>query len=206
MTNAEKWMLAVVLVLHAVGLVGIGWMQLPLLILATPINLVITAALVITASVSRHFLLVCLAVAAVGFGIEVLGVNTGWPFGGYAYGNALGPKLLGTPLVIGLNWLVLLLGSTAIAQRMALTTAVKVLVTASLMTLFDWVMEPVAIALGFWRWAGHYPPWQNYEAWFAISALMGWFVLTAKAPMRPQFSAAVFLVQALFFVLLRLLL
>ena len=49
------------------------------------------------------FLLICIS----SFVIEVAGVKTGQVFGNYAYGNSLGIKLLNTPLIIGLNWLLL---------------------------------------------------------------------------------------------------
>ncbi len=39
-----------------------------------------------------------------GLGVEALGVATGFPFGRYAYGTALGPQLVGVPLVIPLAW------------------------------------------------------------------------------------------------------
>ncbi|MFD0822936.1 carotenoid biosynthesis protein, partial [Micromonospora zhanjiangensis] len=39
-----------------------------------------------------------------GLAVEALGVATGVPFGTYAYSGALGPKLLGVPLVIPLAW------------------------------------------------------------------------------------------------------
>lgn len=39
-----------------------------------------------------------------GLVVEVVGVATGFPFGGYGYGGALGPKLAGVPLIIPLAW------------------------------------------------------------------------------------------------------
>jgi putative membrane protein len=43
-------------------------------------------------------------ITAGGFAVEALGVATGFPFGDYAYSGALGPRLLGVPLVIPLAW------------------------------------------------------------------------------------------------------
>jgi len=42
--------------------------------------------------------------AAGGLAIEAVGVATGFPFGSYVYGDALGPKLLDVPLVVPLAW------------------------------------------------------------------------------------------------------
>ena len=41
---------------------------------------------------------------ATGMLVEWIGVHTGYLFGSYDYGTVLGPKLLGVPLIIGINW------------------------------------------------------------------------------------------------------
>jgi bisanhydrobacterioruberin hydratase len=46
-------------------------------------------------------------------------------------------------------------------------------VAAGLTVAFDAVMEPVAIALGYWTWTGGAIPLRNYAAWFLISAVLG---------------------------------
>ena len=48
---------------------------------------------------------------------EILGVQLGWIFGDYQYGEALGYKLFGVPLLIGVNWTLLTLITGAIAQQ-----------------------------------------------------------------------------------------
>ena len=40
--------------------------------------------------------------------IEIIGVRTGYIFGNYNYGNVLGIKVYDTPIVIGVNWLMLI--------------------------------------------------------------------------------------------------
>lgn len=45
-----------------------------------------------------------LATTAGGFAVEAIGVHTGFPFGRYTYSAALGPRVLGVPLVIPLAW------------------------------------------------------------------------------------------------------
>ncbi|MFW5803961.1 MAG: carotenoid biosynthesis protein [bacterium] len=53
------------------------------------------------------FFVVSILIAIVGFLVEVLGVQTGIIFGSYQYGETLGPKLFQVPLIIGINWLML---------------------------------------------------------------------------------------------------
>ena len=57
------------------------------------------------------FLIWCLIVYTVTFSLEVLGTSTGIIFGSYTYGNTLGLKFLGVPLIIGFNWVFVILGS-----------------------------------------------------------------------------------------------
>ena len=40
---------------------------------------------------------------------EAIGVNTGLLFGTYEYGANLGFKIFGVPLIIGVNWTVLII-------------------------------------------------------------------------------------------------
>jgi len=54
------------------------------------------------------FYISLIAVSIIGFLIEVIGVKTGYIFGRYYYGQSLGYHLLSVPLLIGLNWGVLL--------------------------------------------------------------------------------------------------
>jgi putative membrane protein len=46
-------------------------------------------------------------IAVAGFFIEAIGVNTGLIFGNYVYKTTLGWKFLETPLIIGVNWILL---------------------------------------------------------------------------------------------------
>ena len=54
----------------------------------------------------------------IGWGMEVIGTKTGFIFGQYYYTDALGPALLGVPLVIGLMWFALAYMGYVIANLM----------------------------------------------------------------------------------------
>ena len=43
---------------------------------------------------------------------------------------------------------------------------------ASLATIFDALMEPVAVRLGYWQWSGGVIPWFNYASWWLVSLSM----------------------------------
>jgi len=115
---------------------------------------------------------------------ELVGTTTGWPFGAYRYGDALGPKILErVPYAIPLSWFYLGLATTVIASHLAARVgperraAATVLIGAWLLTVWDLVLDPAmahpAMPLKFWVWheEGAYfgMPLANFAGW-AITA------------------------------------
>ncbi|WP_373188975.1 bisanhydrobacterioruberin hydratase [Halolamina sp.] len=111
--------------------------------------------------------------AAYAYGIEYVGIETGFPYGEFFYGVDLGPMVGGVPLALPVFFLplvfnayllcLLLLGSTA--ER----TAVRLLTVIALVLTMDVVLDPGAVALGFWRYPGggafYGVPLSNYAGW-----------------------------------------
>jgi len=73
---------------------------------------------------------------------------------------------------------------------------------ATLAVIFDWLMEPVAIKLGFWKWQGDIPVY-NYVCWFFISLLMLVLFRACKFNKQNKFAVNLLLIQLLFFLILR---
>ncbi|MCS7037527.1 MAG: carotenoid biosynthesis protein [Saprospiraceae bacterium] len=147
---------------------------------------------------------------AVGFGVEVLGVNTGWPFGHYEYGSVLGPKVAGTPLMLGINWTLVTYCSFYALDRVLpkLSVVAFAPLAAALPTALDYLIEPVAIHFGMWTWPSTgLPPWQNYAGWYATSLLLA-IVWRLTIPPSLQNRAALPLLglQTAFFAVLGLVL
>ncbi|MGH1366174.1 MAG: carotenoid biosynthesis protein [Calditrichia bacterium] len=141
---------------------------------------------------SSYFIVWMAIVVVSTFLIEYAGVSTGKVFGRYEYGRTLQPQLLEVPLSIGFAWLGMLLSSAAIVQKLAGTRNMSHLANAAgiafFMVLFDIVMEPAAVALGYWNWFNQPIPIQNYAAWFAIGFVLAFIglrfgVLTKRLPM-----------------------
>ena len=130
------------------------------------------------------FWVYCSVAFSVGFLIEVAGVHTGVIFGNYAYGEVLGFKIAEVPLVIGTNWLLLSYLCGSVTDRLPVALILKVLVAAGLMTLLDFVIEPVAMQLDFWQWQGGSIPSQNYLAWYGVSAVL--FFMYFKMPFQKK--------------------
>ncbi|MEM1596993.1 MAG: carotenoid biosynthesis protein [Pyrobaculum sp.] len=113
--------------------------------------------------------------AAVGFTVECLGVNFGFPFGAYEYGRLLGPKLGGVPLAIPLLWFV-------VTYVSYLGAGGRKLLAAALATLWDAALDPLFSAVGLWRWQGGSVPYTNYLGWLLTSAA----IVALYGPVRPS--------------------
>jgi hypothetical protein len=154
---------------------------------------------------NRSFLLFAIITFLVGYFSEVLGVHTGLIFGDYSYGATLGFKLWEVPILIGANWLILVLASGYLANSIPIATWLKPIIAALLMVGLDVLIEPVAVYFDFWSWAGGSIPFKNYIGWFAISLILQ--ILFFKLPFTKYnfLAGKVFFIQLFFFLILRLL-
>lgn len=199
--------IGLVLILHMVGLVALATPLAPWVVPLTPVNLLLTAgAMAVFAKLDRRTVLFAFVVGALGYFVEVLGVWTGRVFGEYAYGDVLGFKLLNVPLLIGLNWSMLVFAIGVPLSRSSLPVWAKVLMGSLAMVVLDLLIEPVAIHLGFWSWEQHTVPLQNYIAWGLVSAVF--FTLFFLLPVQRENPVARFVLaaQVLFFAGLNLVL
>ncbi|MBL0357515.1 MAG: carotenoid biosynthesis protein [Chitinophagaceae bacterium] len=82
---------AIAILFHIVGLMGILVFKSDLIIRSTAMNLLLSFSLIIWTQENKNkfFWLFTILVFAIGFGAEVIGVNTGLLFGDYHYGNVL---------------------------------------------------------------------------------------------------------------------
>lgn len=130
-------------------------------------------------------------VASVGISLtsELLGTSTGFPFGDYTYLNGLGYKIAGlVPFTIPLSWFYLGLSAYLLARNGLvrsglawnygpLKLAGAVLIGATLLMSWDFVLDPAMsqTAMPFWYW--HQPgaffgmPYQNFAGWLATGAV-----------------------------------
>ncbi len=156
--------------LHVVGVAGMVSPWSDEFVKLTPIHLVLTLLLMMVPDRTAGVRLWLYAgtVMLGTFLIELAGVQTGMIFGDYTYGNVMGPKVFGTPLLIGVNWFILSYAIGVTLSRLRLHPVLLSAVGATVMTGLDILIEPVAIMLGFWDWNGPVPV-QNYVAWFIIT-------------------------------------
>ena len=175
--------------------------------LAAALFLALAGLLVLVGTRSVRERLLLLAVALLGFAAEVLGVHTGVPFGAYEYTDALGPRLLGVPLVMAFAWMTLAGYVKRMLARFRLAAWVETVVAAAWLTAFDLLIDPLASnQLGYWRWAerGAYfgVPLKNFAGWFVVSLVA--FTVLRKKFEADQTASLTGLSIILFFTLLAL--
>lgn len=141
-------------------------------------------------------------IAILGFVIEERGVNTGLIFGKYAYGDSLGYKLNNTPLLIGVNWLLMTYITASIFEDYALKNGFKIVGAALLMVLYDLVLEQVAPLMNMWSWEQNNAPIQNYIAWFALAVIFQTILKIRKIDTSNPISTGLLIIQFVFFLTL----
>ncbi len=193
-------------VFYSVGIVGIGWRLEPDLLSLTPLNLLLSLSVMLWnhENWDRSFFLFLIGSFLIGFGVEVLGVNTGFPFGEYSYGSVLGFKLWETPLMIGINWVMLSYCGGVIANYLIShqNIYIKSGFGALLLLLLDFIMEPVAIHYGFWTWEKPHVPIENYLSWFVIAFLIQILFFSFVNKVNNKAAIFLFILQIAFFGLL----
>lgn len=202
----EKRKIGVIIILHLVGLAGIWSPYRSDFVLLTPINLMVCLGLVfLNKNVNSIFIGL---VYLLGFFVEVVGVNTGLIFGEYGYGKSLGLKIWDTPLIIGVNWVMVTFTAGLLVNEFfqKIDLWVKILIGSLLMVFLDVLIEPVAPKLDFWAWNGGEIPIQNYFAWWITSLVMMFIFFKTETRSRNKVGVALFLVQVSFFLILNLVL
>lgn len=139
------------------------------------------------------------------FLLEVIGVHTGIVFGSYKYGEVLGVKAWGVPLIITLNWLLLIISANVLAGDMTGKKVIRIFLAPILIVLFDLVMEPVAMQLNYWDWHNHTIPFKNYASWFIIALLFSVLYNVYAVTVKSLVLKAYFITQFVFFLFLHLL-
>ena len=170
----------------------------------TPLNLLLTGMILFhfETAKNRSYFIFLLTSIILGFAIEVLGVKTGSIFGNYTYSHVLGPHLLDVPLIIGLNWAILIYCSGLFAKRLFKNIFLQALIGACIMTILDFFIEPAAIELNFWRWEGEAIPLKNYLAWFIFSFGMLYFFLRIHPQSKNPIAEKLLAILLAFFILL----
>lgn len=165
-----------IIIFHIVGFVGFSLPHLhDFFISFVPFHLLLMATILLInqKDFRKEFWFGLIFVYLSGYLVEVVGVSSGAIFGTYAYGNTLGVKVAQVPLMIGVNWVILVFGVGAILKKhMKHLRNLKSLVGAAILVFIDFLIEPVAVKFDYWSWADSVIPLQNYVAWFFVCFIL----------------------------------
>jgi putative membrane protein len=212
---------AIAVLFHTIGFIAIVFFKSESILRSTPINLLLMFVLLLWTQREKNyfFWLFVLLTVIIGIAVEMIGVNTKLLFGDYSYGNVLGYKMNNVPLIIGINWCLIIyccgvsihtLLSKAIKKVSAETgtapmtlKALSVIIDgATLAVFFDWLMEPVAVQLGYWKWAGDIP-FYNYLCWFIVAVVLLAIFHFCRFNKQNKFAVHLLMIQVMFFLLLK---
>ena len=108
-----------------------------------------------------------------GFFIELIGVETGWPFGVYEYDPSLGPQLISVPLVVPFAWAMIAHPVLCVARRV--TKNWIFLYGGFGMMAYDLFLDPQMVSGGRWTWdvtGAHVP----FSPEIPLSNTFGWLL------------------------------
>jgi len=171
----------------------------------TPLALLLSAGFLVWFHQPKFQLKMLLAFGFIfifSFLVEAIGVKTGVIFGEYIYGIGLGIKVLETPLLIGLNWLMLVYCTKIIAEQISGDSTIQLFFAPFLMVIYDLILEQAAPLLNMWSWAGGKIPVQNYISWYLLAFLFHLLLQKTKTQFSNKLAGPVFVIQFLFFVIL----
>lgn len=160
----------------------------------TPVTLLLTFCVFISFQDYRNpeYRISVITLSILTFTIEVIGVNTGLIFGDYHYGNSLGPKMFQVPLVISINWALLINCGVLIAERLSHIPVLLAVASALIVTLYDICLEVVAPIMDMWYFEKQAAGIQNFVAWFIISFLASYIL--QKHLKKGSWKLALFLI------------
>jgi len=167
----------------------------------TPYTLLLTCFVFLIHSplADKKFLVAFFSIAFLGFIIEVIGVKTGLVFGKYSYGEGLGFKLLEVPLIISINWAMLICAGIRIVSGIFANKITSLVVAALLVTLIDLLIEQVAPKLDFWQFEGGLPGLHNYLGWIGVAFFTSYFFYPTIIKGNRSVSLILLILQIIFF-------
>ena len=202
MNKIRKYFIPLLVIFHLIGLAL--FIFAPSFIKLTYINISLCGLLVfLDRSITLKGLIAALIVVTGGFIVELIGVQSGLLFGNYTYGSALGPKFMEVPLIIGVNWLVIVLASIGIIGTLKLGAEIAAVIAGGLSTAMDYLIEPVAIRYDFWNWYGGIVPTWNYVCWFIFCTIFAYLCIKWWGNSNKT-GAGLYVIWLLFFGLLNI--
>jgi len=204
-TNVSKFF---IVLFHLVGLAGFLNPKLtPLFLTLVPFHLLLMFVLLMINQLAwkRNFWVSVSLIFTLGILVEIVGVVTGLIFGNYTYGETLGSKIFNVPIMIGVNWAILIIAIGAVLDQFKhFNSNLKSITGAFILTLIDVLIEPVAIKFDYWHWQNNSIPFQNYAGWFIVSFIFLRAYHQIDFNKTNKVAGLLLITQVVFFIILNL--
>jgi putative membrane protein len=203
-----KASLVAMVTFHFFGIIGISSRFKELFLSTTPFVLVVSTICLFLnfKKATKSLVYLFLICSTIGYFAEVIGVNTGYLFGSYYYGENLGIKLFGVPLTIAVNWAGLCIASASVMTELKVSKPIKIILAGLIPVVIDMLIEPLCSKLDFWHWTDGKVPVFNFLTWLVFSLVFCAIYLVSEIELKNRFAKYYLLVQIGFFGLLNLLL
>ena len=153
----------------------------------------------------KGFITSIVIIAIFGFIIEYLGANYGILFGAYSYGENLGLKVGNVPLIMAINWILLIIITGNFSEKVFKNSlASRVIFGSLLMVILDFFIEVSAPKLDYWEFDKHPVPLTNYIWWFVFSIIFHIVYQVYVKEKEYKLSQNILVIHFLFFGLLAL--
>jgi putative membrane protein len=200
--------ISIIVIFHLVGLIGLSIpFTRSIFLYLVPWHLLLMMAVIVLNHnrVDTRFIFFLVLIFISGFAAEWAGIHKHWFFGDYSYGRTLGFKVLDVPLIVGVNWFLLTYSASVLMQRSRLKSMfLRIILGSLILVLLDLLIEPVAVRLDYWHWAGDVIPLKNYLSWFLASIVMLSIYELFRFKYQSVVAPVFLLIQFIFFGILNL--
>lgn len=198
-----------IIIFYAIGIIGFSIKYTySIFIHLTPVVLLMSLALLFyydRKNITTKKILFYVFIYISSLFIEMYGVNTGILFGDYTYGKGLGVKIIETPILIGINWVLMIYITSSIFTKLKPNFLSQVIIPSSLMISYDIIMERAAPKIDMWSWANDIIPLQNFLMWGGLAILFHSIRYILKIEINNKMATPIFIAQVLLFVFIILL-
>lgn len=116
------------------------------------------------------------------YSIEIIGINTGLPYGNFEYGVNLGPMFMDVPIALPLFFIPLVFNAYLLCINLfefSSNRFLRYIIIIIIVVVIDMVLDPAAVSIGFWSYEnGIYygVPLLNYIGWILSASVATMFI------------------------------
>ena len=205
LSNKDDWFfIKNIIIFYLVGIIGFSINYTHMLFTyLSPIILILTLCLLFyydRKATDRKRIIFFSFVFISSYIIEMIGVNTGLLFGKYQYHHGLGIKLFETPILIGINWILMIYITSSIFTKLKYGFISQIIIPSSLMLIYDIIMERAAPKMEMWSWADNIIPIQNFLMWGLLAFVFHSIRYFLKIEIKNKMTLPIYLAQIILFI------